>query len=1338
METGNNTHLLRSLFERLELAGITVSPADYVRIASILEARLQAMAAGENNLEDLSQARYLIAPIIARSETDQKIVYNVFDDYLADIDRFTRKITSEDTNRLTNILTTGSDVTKPLSQKRFLLALLLLLVSLCGIIAVNIFDTEVYNWEVEAYDSEWVVGDSVQVNYKLLNQDVDLDCQYQWQLLGPADSIYKQEVTTHPNWSFLLDSLISTDYVYLVFSVLTENQELIFADTTVEASILCANRPVISGIDVQGELGRGKDLILSPVMEAGSTADTYHWIISNGKESISLFEEICTYNTGNSGVVDIELRAYGPSTGLSCESSIFKALELEQRTEPPFAEMALRPLSRLNGVWTASFKWFVWGFWLVLFFVSCYFLWIFRKRIKYSKQAKKSNSQSLKPALQKVDRPPYSIEFKNENKAIHSFEERSMLAKAMHERRSRPSSLVDVNETITSTIAHSGYPSLVYRKDRVPSQYLFLIHQSHRHSHDARLFDHLADLMKEDDVLMLTMHYKDNPALPYSDEYPEGISIHQLKSKYGAFRVLLFTDGTELVNSYAGNKYGLDAEALELVSVFEDLFLVTPTSAHNWSFGEAQLYQIALLFPADVHGLFHLSQCLESYDAEADRKRYKDWRSEFLSENRKEIDSFEDLRKPEPYREMLGSTLLYEWFLALSVFPSPNWDFTISVGKAMEERGLYLSFDNLLKLSRIPALHKASYHPALLDKMHKALQEFPDVELIARKVLQEKLQEVDYQNMDCFVSGTHEILTVKNEFLLDSEDESNVRNVLRLVEEKRFSKLDIGDLVRHSIDPSLTKSAGKQYKKGLKSLNEKLKGTLSGIDSGRAKRRMLVGFSLNAWTLFLIYCLYLLISNDHSTKLEVLSKESQFLSPMVQVSEALSEGMRFNNEAVLLFDSKRDYLAQINTDSNLIIWNQLSTLLDSANVKMPGDQLVQRNQMHNILNASLSELRYIESGISKASEASDVPALMGMTQTAEGVPTAYPSLIKKLENLLVLENDPPYLEYSDSLSKHMFFQDLMNLTGLAHYYNGSYIEAVYKRDSIIARDETYFSALTYSPTLLELLPKTALAKQFTLEGYIYDSKGAPYENTKVIIGNHSTETDASGYYLIRVDNPLGKNQMEVVLENGGVFEKAVNSEFITIGTALHYNKDFKITSSSLVYPKEPKDKSYRLLIEILDDRGTLLEGVEFQLGDQAFTVDGRKYIEVPANKGYTVQVTASKKGYKPYGNLVNTTNFKRRKIQRIVLEKEPKIITVNGNVNDELGQGLSNYSIHLGDGCSTLSSGKGGRFLLSCEIPPYDRVPRFLILKDRSGVEVDRQRLGQNRTVLFLVSQRMN
>ena len=76
METGNNTHLLRSLFERLELAGITVSPADYVRIAFILEARLQAMAAGENNLEDLSQARYLIAPIIARSETDQKIVYH--------------------------------------------------------------------------------------------------------------------------------------------------------------------------------------------------------------------------------------------------------------------------------------------------------------------------------------------------------------------------------------------------------------------------------------------------------------------------------------------------------------------------------------------------------------------------------------------------------------------------------------------------------------------------------------------------------------------------------------------------------------------------------------------------------------------------------------------------------------------------------------------------------------------------------------------------------------------------------------------------------------------------------------------------------------------------------------------------------------------------------------------------------------------------------------------------------------------------------------------------------------------------------------------------------------
>lgn len=1421
MESEKNIHLLKSFFERLELAGIIVSPADYVRIANILELRLKEMLSDEGDFSDLKKLKFLITPLIARSKSDQKIVYEVFDEYLKDLRKFTAEYEQKHRSALGELITTsGADFSKPLSNRRLYIALSLLGIAIIGFVVSIIYNTEDYAWELDNLSAEWVLGDSLNISYAEIGADDEDEHVYDWKIFDHRDSLLKSARTNESSLDFVLDTSTQADQAYTIFSVFSEQEQLLFKDTTNPVSILCPDIPVLIGINVQGKLEKQQDILLSAVTEDSSLVETYHWTISNGDTTISSFGPEFYYNTGNAGVVNIELQAYGYTNGATCESLFFKALDLEQRTEPPFAQMELRALERYEGIEIAAFKSVVWIVWTLVFVLIIYFLWIHRKRLKFQRE-QTIQSLSKQKSSKRHDSPPYSIEFKSENKAIHSFEERSFLSRAMHERSSKPGFVLDVVQTLNSTIAEGGFPNVIYKNDSVPTQYLFLIHQNHKHSHGSRLFNHLADLMKEDDVLMLTMFYKDNPLRPYNKDYPEGISVNQLLSRYGNFRVLLFTEGEELINEYSGNSYGLDPELLELKSLFDNIYLVTPVDANSWSVRESKLYQIAEVFPAEVLGLLKLSKYLENDEREDTRKRFKDWRLEFINQKDSFSETFEDFKSPEPYKELLGSTMLYKWFLALSVFPTPNWDFTISVGKALEEKGLYLSFDNLLMLSRIPALHKASFHPSLLDKMRKELAQYPEIEKLTRLVLQIKLKEFDYQNMECFVAGSHELLTVKNNFLIAPEKEKNVNEVLRLVNEKRFSKLDLGDLVRHTVDKELSKSSGKKYREGIDKLHRELKKSID--HSERSKRRKLrwVGASLYSFSLFLMYCLHLIFVNDNTAKLGSAADDYALLNSMVNRTENLSAPMQVNNEAVDYFDGNKESLFQTLNDSSLIIGREVNSYLDSALVLSPKDDLISTNFYTNRLNFILTNLRYIEQenqwgtestdeiieemyrflyyskyaplGAEEAGGASvyddkyqgentasgDVYQSQLLTAAHKTIPFGSEVSVTRSDNnksVIVRINDRgPYTSGrvvdlsksagekigldildttlvmiqrvedrsqfygADSLYQHVYIPELTHLLGLAYFYNGAIVDAAHLRDSILQQSPDYFSTVSYSPTLLELLPQGAVAKQFKLEGVVLDAKGSPFENTKVLVGNYSTLTDEEGYYSLLVDNPLGLNRMEVVLETGGVFDKFISNQFISIGSKLSYNKDFTLQGSNIVNdsPQPVRGRPYDIRVSVFDDRLTGLRGVNLKVGDQEFIVDNSVRIRSSIQKGAAIQITAKKKGYKTYSRKVDLRNsiYRRKGMLDISLEKEPKLITVRGNVHDAIGQGLSGYSIKLGNACSTRSTGRDGRFSLSCELDPYEKIPETLVLTDPDGRIIEEKSFGTGRNYLFQVEE---
>ena len=1272
-------HLLRSFFDRLELAGISVSPADYVRIGQMLSQ--------VDEVEDISRLKYLISPILAGSAADQKIIHQVFDDYVISLNDWM-------SNDLAERAKGRKVLTKYPKWITYLSFPFLFSALFCLVLLIYLSpDEEV--WTQIDQQKEWRLGDSLRIQYQQEESKAeDEELFFEWRIEGQNGESLLEKKTSDPILNLSLTNEILSDSVRLNFSVFRGTDPvLVFSELSQPIPVLCAETPSLLRIRREGNLERTTLVHFYPDLAGDSTGVQFYWTLS-GNEFREDTGALFSHTFMKKGSYNLMVKAVRGGESFFCESTFSENIELEVG----FPDIAKCELLRTEGDLKAFFSRGIWIVWAVLFFLTVLLLFLYRRRKRYRDKEWEENQKELEDvaSVEFSDTPPYSIEFRSEEKRIRGFDQRFLLSKAMHKRNEKPGFELDLSASITETLDNGGFPSVRFKTESKANQFLFLIHQEHRHSHDARLFEHLAHLMEEDEVLMLTMFYRENPSIPHNDDYPGGIGINQLKSQYGEFRVLLFTEGDELINDHYAGRRGMKPGWFELDDVFADLTIISPVSVDNWGYTESRLYEFTDIFPADIKSLMLLSSYLENYDESNPRPLFRDWKKQFLANKDKSLTNFDHFRKPEKYREVLGSEAMYEWFLALSVYSKPNWDLTLSIGRTLENTGFSLSFDNILLLSRIPALHEGEFHPALLSRMRIALGERPALEEKARRVLKQKLEELNFIQANSFAADEYEVLVAKNDFILDPEDHQNKHNILLLMKAKRFNKLDALELIRHSVNKDLKKASGKQFRKDVDSLEYFLEFGEEEERNEMRKRYNLVGFSLSAWLMLLLYCLYQMLSYDNTRALEQYTLEHESFSFMSFTKEEYSAAERKNNQAVDLF------WGQDRETYNPEHFGQIDSLLQEAVDLDPEHELIKQNIIRNIHNGFVDRFLYIAQRDDWGTATADS---LGMD--IDYFYTHLPSLEMSLD----AGEDMCHGSDLDGSGKF-----LLHFKGLLKYYQGDRVSAYAYRDSIMHLDSAYFLNLDFSPHLLDLLPAERISQQFILKGKVLDAKGDGYGRVIIQIGADEAICNSDGEYELLVNNPDFKEQLMVEFRLGNNYETPFASSTLDVGMSTEQYKDFTLSSRNTVYDNQPLGKEVRLEIRVTDERGNTLNGVSLTYGGKTYEINGRRELTFRQTSRPS-RVKLSKKGYITKESSLNVFNKKRRR-QTIEMKRDDVSFEFQGVVNDYMGQGLSGYTVEFGS-CTVKTRGKDGRFDLNCTIKASEDIPTRLIIRDREGMIVD-------------------
>lgn len=119
---------------------------------------------------------------------------------------------------------------------------------------------------------------------------------------------------------------------------------------------------------------------------------------------------------------------------------------------------------------------------------------------------------------------------------------------------------------------------------------------------------------------------------------------------------------------------------------------------------------------------------------------------------------------------------LIRWLHALAVTPSPVWETTLAIGRAL---GISIDHDRLPALAWIPTLQDGEWHPRLRQEFLSKLN--PDDERLARLAVQEELEAVRAMTKNSHAAMELETNLVIQQFILNPEDKENRTLVLNMI-----------------------------------------------------------------------------------------------------------------------------------------------------------------------------------------------------------------------------------------------------------------------------------------------------------------------------------------------------------------------------------------------------------------------------------------------------------------------------------------------------------------------------------------------------------------------------
>lgn len=348
---------------------------------------------------------------------------------------------------------------------------------------------------------------------------------------------------------------------------------------------------------------------------------------------------------------------------------------------------------------------------------------------------------------------PYSIKFKKHSVAIPV--EKAIVERTVNynKRQASEEQRVDVHKTILATAEAGGFPVLAYRLVQKKQSFIFLIDSSIAGGHRRRVFEFLVDFLQRNQVEVLSFSYYRSPEELRMLSSHNSFTLKGIERHHRETNLVIF--------STADNFYTFDDENFYDWVRFVQLHWNNKTLVTFDYAGDLGL-KITKLEVAGFRVVpFNLDAITASLFNEA----------EYLPENGYVLQSLRnDLNDIQNLTAFLGNDQIQQWVFSLAIYPKPDWEMTLTVGKALEKHfavrpGALVNYSNLEILSQVEWLNDGLVSDDLRSEMLLRLRE--EVHQVARATLQQLLEEVSpLITPNSAVWDEFTILKTVNQFML--------------------------------------------------------------------------------------------------------------------------------------------------------------------------------------------------------------------------------------------------------------------------------------------------------------------------------------------------------------------------------------------------------------------------------------------------------------------------------------------------------------------------------------------------------------------------------------------
>jgi acyl carrier protein len=716
----------------------------------------------EEDVQSPGDLKYLLGPIICRNKEEQQKFYKLFNEYISTISD--EEIAIEP----------AIEEEKPI-KKRLPIWWVIVPVAAAAI-AWFIYQAFKENKAVTKGIVEYgfmnskMIGDTVKLKVEYSDSLNSKDYRTDWQVKGP-----NKFATSFKNSGEIAVVFDSAGSYTALASTYNKSGSLLKTDSSI-VDILCENPPSVS---ILGSATDSTDGSFTATIDSKNPSDPaykYHWYVNDApvQGDSTMTTNLLKANQPNI----IRVKVDWPGANLHCSG--IDSLTDELNLQPPIQLTVINdPKAPISP--TSKYNWSN-----ILLSVSGLLLLplvtagLVRWRLKKKKGIPHTEEEAPKPVEKEKDyKGPFTIEFNSQQNKIIPEAGISQLAEVLRKRHTSDVFRLSINKTINSTIRKGGFPVLEYVPRTQPADFLILIDKEFPDGHLTRLFTYVIERLKKEQVHLTVYSFSREPLLLSNENLNHILlPIDKVARLYPETMLLIFSQADAFFRSY---DVLLKKWVTEKFKSWNSKLIITPAAKKDWGAKELALYDAGFtVVPADINAHSIIS---DEINHMIDRQLLKKeivpelYSSKQFNFSRwRQVASYLKAAVKENndrFNHVADQNLLEQWLCALAVYPHINWDVTIAIGKAFEEKysrpGQLVNYTNLLTLSRIQWMNDEQLMDSLRIEMMNHLEE--DKQVLARQVILELMKEIEPKiSDDSLVKDELQFLGTTNKFLLNAND----------------------------------------------------------------------------------------------------------------------------------------------------------------------------------------------------------------------------------------------------------------------------------------------------------------------------------------------------------------------------------------------------------------------------------------------------------------------------------------------------------------------------------------------------------------------------------------